>query len=99
MLAGCETVPGRRLREPKARVVGSDTPEVLAELQDHLPVEERPGGVAVEHEQRLPFALVYVVHIDPVPEVGKAVLEGVEVLGNVELERSGHGPSFRVTTR
>ena len=60
-----ERVPadvGRLVRAAEAEVVGRDHPRVRARARDHLPVEERPGRLAVEAEHRIALALVEVVH-------------------------------------
>ncbi len=46
----------------------------------------------MEQQQRFPFALIHVVHFDPISEVGESVLERVQVVRNVEFELGIHGP-------
>ena len=46
----------------------------------------------MEQQQRLPFALIHVVHFDPISEVGESVFERVQVVRNVEFELRIHGP-------
>jgi hypothetical protein len=57
---------GRLVRAPEADVVGRDDPRGPRKQRDHLPVEERPGRLAVEAENRLAGPLFDVVHPQPV---------------------------------
>jgi hypothetical protein len=54
-------VPARGARAVEAGVAEGDAAEPAAKPPDHLPVEERPGRVSVEQEERRPAPLVDVV--------------------------------------
>ena len=49
------------VRKAAADVIGDNHPVGGAELFDQAPEIERPGGIAVQHDQRLAPALVQVV--------------------------------------
>ena len=58
--------PRRLVRASEPEVVGCDDARDRRERPDHLPVEERPGRLAVEEEHRIAAALLHVVHAQAV---------------------------------
>ncbi len=84
-----EVVPGGRLGEPEARVVEGDAAVLAAQLLHDVAVEERPGRVAVEEDDRLARLrrpLVEVMDARAVGQIDEVVRERVELLVDGELE-------------
>src|SRR5919199_5441762 len=86
MLGWRVAVGGRRAREAKARVVDGDAPESVTQALDHVAVQERPGRIAVQQEQRWAGALVDVVDRRAV-DLRVVALEWIQLLR--EPRRSG----------
>src|SRR5262245_11891238 len=74
VLARREAVAGWRLGQAEAGVVGSDATVAVGEPIYEMPIEERPGGVAVQHEERLALAGLEVVHAGAALEVDVPIL-------------------------
>src|SRR6185312_11121399 len=83
-------VAGGRRGQPEARVVGRDAAVAVAQPLDDVPVEERPGGIAVQEQERRPAPLVHVV------DAGSADL-GEMALEWIELVRYPAGPGHSLT--
>jgi hypothetical protein len=81
VLAQRVAVAGCRGGEPEAGIVDRDAAEVVAQRADDVAVEERPRGVAVQHQQHRPAALVDVVDVGGAgaqPPVGEGVRRVVD---------------------
>src|SRR5271165_2042197 len=63
---GQTSIPRPREREPETWVVDCHTTEPVAQRSDHVAVDERPGRVAMQHEQRRTRPLIDVVDRVPV---------------------------------
>jgi hypothetical protein len=63
---GGVSVAGGRLRQTESRIIDCDTTVSVPQAGDHVPVQERPGRVAVQQDQRRPGTLVEVMHPRPV---------------------------------
>jgi hypothetical protein len=79
MRRGREVVAGRRFGEAEAGIVQRDAAEPVAQPLDDVAVQERPGRVAVQQEERRAGAFVDVVDLRA-DDVDVVALEGEEPL-------------------
>ena len=103
-VVGVVLEPERLVRAAEAEVVGGDRPRSRSQLRDDLPVEVRPGRLAVQQQDGRAVALVEVVQAQPVllDVVRLEVVAGqaLEVLVGRAVGVGSHAPSLRsVRTR
>src|SRR4249920_2982443 len=78
MLGRGEAVPGSGSRQPEAGIVHGDASKSVGKVGHHSPVEERPSGIAVKHEQHGALAFVEIVDLRSV-DLLPMTLEWIEV--------------------
>src|SRR6266536_282892 len=79
MLAGREMVARCCAGHAVAGIVGSNAAELVAEPGDNLPVQKRPGRVAMQEQHRLAGPLIDIVDAGFV-EVNKPVLDREKIM-------------------
>jgi hypothetical protein len=72
-------VAGGRGGEPESRVVEGEAAELVLEPVDDVPVEKRPGRIAVQPENDRPLAFVEVMNLCPV-DLHVVAVEGEQLL-------------------
>jgi hypothetical protein len=79
-------VAGRSGGQPEARVVQCNAPEPVRQPLHDVPIEERPGGVAMQGKKDRPVALVDVVHVRPT-HVQEAAIEREQLVAHPRRSR------------